>query len=123
MEIFLTYLKVFAVGGLVCLIGQILINKTRMTSARILVLFLLAGVVLQVVGAFTYMEEFGKAGVTVPIMGFGASLAKGALKGVSEGGILGAVSGGMTAVAGGLSAAIFFGFLFALIFKSKTKKM
>ena len=121
MEIFLTYLKVFAVGGAICLIGQILINKTRMTAARILVIFLLLGVVLEIFGAFAYMEEFAKAGLTVPIMGFGASLARGAISGAAQKGILGAVSGGMAAVAGALSCAILFGFLFALIFKSKSK--
>ncbi len=123
MDIFLIYLKVFAVGGLVCMLGQILINKTGMTSARILVLFMLLGVVLEVAGAFTYMEEFAKAGVIIPIMGFGSSLAKGALKGTAEQGLIGAVVGGMSAVAAGLTAAIVFGFIFALIFKSRTKKV
>ena len=123
MEIFLTYLKVFSVGGLICLIGQIFINKTEVTSARILVGCMLLGVVLEVVGAFSYMEDFAKAGVTVPIMGFGSSLAKGALKGAAENGLIGAITGGMTAVAAGLTAAIVFGFIFALLFKSKTKKL
>ena len=122
MEIFLTYLKVFAVGGFVCMLGQVLINTTKMTSARILVTFLMLGVLLEVTGAFGFIEEFGKAGITVPITGFGSSLAKGAIKGVKKEGILGAVKGGMTAVSGGLSAAIFFGFIFALIFKSTTKE-
>ena len=122
MEIFLTYLKVFVSGGIVCMLGQILINKTNMTSARILVIYLLTGVVLEVVGVFDYLKEFGGSGCTVPIMGFGSSLAKGALKGAKESGVLGAVGGGMEAVSVGLSAAIFFGFLFSLIFKSKTKK-
>lgn len=122
MEIFLQFLKVFVSGGIICLIGQILINKTNMTSARILVIYLIAGVILEVVGVFKYMEEFGGAGVTIPIMGFGSSLAKGALKGAAEEGLLGAVSGGMSAVSVGLSAAIFFGFLFAIIFKSKSKE-
>ena len=123
MDIFLIYLKVFAVGGLICMLGQILINKTGMTSARILVLFMLLGVVLEVAGAFGYMEQFAKAGVTIPIMGFGSSLAKGAIKGASEQGLIGAVVGGMSAVAAGLTAAIVFGFLFALLFKSRTKKV
>ena len=123
MEIFLTYLKVFAVGGLICLIGQIFINKTEVTSARILVGFMLLGVIFEVTGAFTYMESFAKAGVTIPIMGFGSNLAKGALKGAAENGLIGAITGGMTAVAAGLTAAIVFGFIFALLFKSKTKKL
>lgn len=123
MDFFLIYLKVFAVGGLICMLGQILINKTGMTSARILVLFMLLGVVFEVAGAFGYMEQFAKAGVTIPIMGFGSSLAKGAIKGASEQGLIGAVVGGMSAVAAGLTAAIVFGFLFALLFKSRTKKV
>ncbi|MDR3216359.1 MAG: SpoVA/SpoVAEb family sporulation membrane protein [Clostridiaceae bacterium] len=121
MEIFLTYLKVFAVGGVLCLLGQILINKTDITPARILVLFLLLGAVLEVTGAFKFIEEFAKAGITVPITGFGGTLARGAMKGAEEEGILGGVLGGLRAVSGGLTAAIFFGFLFALIFKAKTK--
>ena len=80
------------------------------------------GVVLEVTGAFDYIEEFAQAGITVPITGFGSNLAKGAIKGVKEEGILGAVKGGMSAVSSGLSAAIFFGFIFALIFKAKTKE-
>ena len=123
MDYFLNYLKVFAVGGAVCVLGQILINKTSMSSARILVTFLTLGVVLEIVGAFKYMEEFAGAGVTVPIMGFGSSLAKGALEGAKEEGILGAIKGGLSAVSAGLSSVIFFGFFFALIFKSKSKKI
>ncbi|HPD02333.1 MAG: SpoVA/SpoVAEb family sporulation membrane protein [Christensenellales bacterium] len=122
MDILLTYVRVFLVGGIVCLLGQILINKTEMTSARILVTFLLLGLALEVIGVFKYLEEFGKTGVTVPIMGFGSALAKGAMKGAKADGILGAIKGGMEAVAAGLTASIFFGFLFALIFKAKTKK-
>ena len=123
MEYFLNYLKVFAVGGAVCVLGQILINKTSMSSARILVTFLILGVVLEITGAFKYMEEFAGAGVTVPIMGFGSNLAKGALEGAKEEGILGAIKGGLSAVSAGLSSVIFFGFFFALIFKSKSKKI
>lgn len=121
MEIFLTYLKVFAVGGFVCMLGQVLINVTKMTSARILVTFLLAGVILEISGAFQYIEEFAKSGITIPIVGFGSNLAKGAIKGATEKGIIGAISGGMTAVSGGLTAAILFGFIFSLVSKSKSK--
>ena len=121
MEMFLTYLKVFAIGGLVCMIGQILINKTKMSSARILVLYMLAGVVLEVAGAFEYMKEFAGSGVTIPIMGFGSNLAKGALEGVKEQGFLGAITGGMSAVAAGLTTAIVCGFVFGLISKSRGK--
>lgn len=122
MEIFLKYLQVFITGGVICFLGQLLINKTNMTTARILVIFLLLGVVLEISGLFKYIEQFGKAGATVPIMGFGSSLAKGALEGVKEDGILGAIGGGMSGVSVGLSSAIFFGFIFAMIFKSKTKE-
>lgn len=123
MEIFLTYLKVFAIGGLVCMIGQVLINKTQMSSARILVLYMLVGVVLEVTGAFEYMKQFAGSGVTIPIMGFGSNLAKGALEGVKEDGFLGAIAGGMSAVAAGLTTAIVCGFVFGLISKSRSKKI
>lgn len=122
MEIFLMYLKVFAVGGLVCFIGQILINKTKMTSARILVIFLLAGVLLEAVGAFKYIEEFAGAGITIPIVGFGALLARGAIQGAQIG-LFEAVTEGLATAAPGLASAIFFGFIIAIIFKSHTKKM
>lgn len=117
----LTYLKVFFVGGMVCLIGQLLINLTKMTSAKILVTFLLLGVVLEAVGVFGAIKEFGKAGITVPITGFGSTLAKGAIEGVEKEGILGALTGGMKAAAAGLSSAIAFGFLISLIARAKTK--
>ncbi len=123
MEMFLTYLKVFAIGGLVCMIGQVLINKTQMSSARILVLYMLVGVVLEVTGAFEYMKQFAGSGVTIPIMGFGSNLAKGALEGVKEDGFLGAIAGGMSAVAAGLTTAIVCGFVFGLISKSRSKKI
>ncbi|MFR5832815.1 MAG: SpoVA/SpoVAEb family sporulation membrane protein [Acutalibacteraceae bacterium] len=123
MEYFLTYLKVFAVGGAVCMLGQLLINKTKMSSARILVTFMLLGLILEVAGAFSYMKEFASSGVTIPIMGFGSNLAKGALEGAKEGGILGAICGGMRGVAAGLTSAIVFGFVFALLCKSRSKKI
>lgn len=122
MEVFLTYLKVFAVGGALCALGQLLINKTEMSSARILVTFMLLGLVLEAVGVFGYMKDFAAAGVTVPITGFGSSLAKGAIKGAKEGGVLGAVAGGLKAAAPGISAVILFGFLFSLVFRSHSKK-
>ena len=123
MEIFLTYLKVFAAGGALCALGQLLINKTKMSSARILGTFMLLGLVLEVAGAFAYMKEFASAGVTIPITGFGSSLAKGAMQGAKEGGLLGAVSGGLRAAAPGVSAVILFGFVFALVFRSHSKKV
>ena len=123
MEIFLDYLKVFAVGGALCALGQLLINKTQMSSARILVTFMLLGVVLELAGAFSYMKEFASAGVTIPITGFGSGLARGALRGAREGGLLGAISGGLEGVAPGIAAVIFFGFVFSLVFKSHSKKL
>lgn len=121
MSIFLNYLKVFAVGGLICAIAQILINRTKMSSARILVLFLLLGIFLEGIGVFKYIQEFAGAGISVPITGFGSVLIKGAKEGAKIG-LLEAVTYGFKNMAGGLTAAIFFGFFFALIFKSHSKK-
>ncbi len=121
MSIFLDYLKAFAVGGLVCAIAQILINRTKMSSARILVLFLLIGIFLEGIGVFGYIQKFAGAGITVPITGFGSVLIKGAKEGAKIG-LLEAVTYGFKSMAGGLTAAIFFGFIFALIFKSHSKK-
>lgn len=121
MDIFLQYLKVFAVGGFVCLLGQILINLTKMTSARILVTFLLLGCFLEAIGVFETIEEFAGAGITVPITGFGANLVKGALKGLDEKGVLGILTGGLQSASAGVSSAILFGFLMSIIFKSRTK--
>ena len=119
---FLKYLIVFGVGGLVCLIAQILIIRTRMTSASILVLFELIGVLLQAVGIFEPIKSFANAGITVPIIGFGASLARGAMEGVKKAGILGIFNGGVTATSAGIAAAVGFGYLFVLIFKAHSKK-
>lgn len=105
------------------MLGQILINKTKMSSARILVLYMLTGVVLEVCGLFEPLKEFAKSGVTVPIMGFGSNLAKGALEGVKKDGFLGAITGGMSAVAGGLTTVIVCGFIFGLISRSRSKKI
>jgi stage V sporulation protein AE len=121
MEMFLTYAKVFVTGGAICLIGQLLINYTKMTPARILVLFLLAGVVLQALNVYEAVVEFGGAGATVPIVGFGYSLAKGAMADAKLG-FLEAVSGGFNAATLGIGAAILFGFIFAVIVRSRTKR-
>lgn len=123
MEVFLDYLKTFAVGGLVCMIGQFLINKTRMSSARILVTYMLVGVVLEICSAFEPIKEFAGSGITIPIIGFGSNLAKGALEGVKKDGFLGAITGGMSAVAAGLTTVIVCGFVFGLISRSRSKKM
>ncbi len=122
MEIFLDYLIVFLVGGTICMIAEILIITTNITSARILVTFELVGVFLQAIGVWDYISDFAKAGVNVPIIGFGASLAKGAIGAVETHGLLGVFTGGLCATAGGIAAAIGFAFLFALIFRSHTKK-
>ena len=118
----LMYLKVFLIGGAICMIGQILVITTKMTSARILVTFLLLGVVLQCVGAFEPMKEFAGSGVTVPIMGFGYTLAKGAIIAGQEQGLLGIFVGGLKATAGGIAVAVTMAFLVSLFFNSKTKK-
>ena len=122
MDMLLKYLIVFIVGGLICVFAQILIIRTRMTSARILVLFELIGVFLQAVTLFDPIKNFSNAGITVPIIGFGASLAKGAIDGVKEFGLLGVFNGGLTATAAGIAAAVSFAYFFALIFKSHSKK-
>ncbi len=123
MEVFIDYLKVFAIGGLICMIGQMLINKTAMSSARILVLYMIVGVVLEVSGAFEPMKEFAGSGVTIPIMGFGSNLAKGALEGVKKDGFFGAITGGLSAVSAGLTTVIVCGFIFGLISRSRSKKI
>ena len=115
------YVNACLCGGILCLIGQILIDKTKLTPARILVLYVVAGVVLGGLGLYKYVVEWGGAGATVPLTGFGFLLARGVAKAVDEMGILGAFTGGVTAAAGGITAAIFFGLLVALIFKPKSK--
>ncbi len=116
------YLKAFAVGGLICVIGQILIDKTKLTPARILVTFVVAGVFAELFGLYAPLSEFAGAGAGVPLTGFGAVLCKGVIKAIDEQGALGIISGGLSASAAGISAALIFGFLVALIFKSKPKK-
>jgi len=117
------YLISFLVGGTICALGQILVIRTNITSARILVLFLLIGVVLEAIGVYSYFREFAKAGASVPIIGFGSTLAKGAIEGAKELGLLGVFVGGLKAAAGGIAAAIFFAFVIALIFSSRTKRL
>ena len=111
----------FISGGIVCVIAQLLIDFTRLTPARILVAYVCIGVVLTVVGLYEPLVKFAGAGATVPIIGFGYTLGKGVLKGISENGLLGAFTGGVMASAGGIAAAVFFGYLIALIFKPKAK--
>ncbi len=120
-EILLTFLKVFLVGGAICTLAQILINFTKITSGRILVLFLLLGVFFQAIGLYQYLVDFAGAGATVPISGFGYLLAKGAMEGAKES-LFKAITGGISAAGMGITAAIVFGYIFALISKSRSKK-
>ena len=121
MELFWEYARAFLCGGILCLIGQILIDKTKLTPARILVTYVVSGVVLGGLGLYKHVVAFGGAGATVPLTGFGFLLAKGVAKAVAEHGVLGALSGGVTAAACGITAAVFFGYLAALLFRPKPK--
>ena len=116
-----TYLAAFLCGGVLCLIGQILIDKTKLTPARILVLYVVAGVILGATGLYRSLVDLCGAGATVPLTGFGYNLATGVSKGVAESGFLGALMGGITSTAGGITAAVFFGSVVAVLFKSKPK--
>ena len=119
----MSLLKCFVVGGLICVIGQILIDKTKLTPARILVIFVTTGAILGGLGIYQHLVDFAGAGATVPLTGFGYNLAKGAIEGVKQyGSIVGAFTGGVKAAAGGIAAAVFFGYLAALISKPKMKK-
>lgn len=115
------YFNAFWMGGLFCAIAQILIDKTKLTPGRILVSFVVAGVIISSLGLYEKLIEIGGAGATVPIIGFGNTLARGVFKGVNEKGFLGIFTGGASAAAGGITASIVFGFLAALIFKPKQK--
>ena len=117
----MAYLNAFLCGGLLCAVGQILIDRTRLPPARILTGYVVAGVFLSAVGLYQPLADWGGAGATVPLTGFGHALAQGAIRAVQETGLLGAFTGGLTATAGGIAAAIFFGFLAALCFKPKPK--
>lgn len=121
METFLTYVSVFLTGGIICTIGQILIDKTKLSPARILTLFVTLGVILTFLGIYEPIVEFGKCGATVPICGFGYSLFKGTVKAITENGFIGVFTGGVTATAGGIAAAIVFGFLASLFAKPTIK--
>ena len=115
-------IKCFVVGGLICVIGQILIDKTKLTPARILVAFVTTGAILGGLGVYKYLVDFAGAGATVPLTGFGYNLAKGTIEAVKTDGILGAFTGGLKASAGGIAAAVFFGYIASLISKPKMKK-
>jgi stage V sporulation protein AE len=116
------YIKAFVVGGVICVIGQILMDKTKLTPARVLVLFVTSGVILQGLGIYQKIVDIGGAGATVPLPGFGYALAKGAIKGVKESGIIGAFTGGITATAGGITGAIVFGYMMSILFNPRSKR-
>ena len=115
------FAKAFLVGGLICMIAQIVINLTDLTAGKILVIFMLSGVALQTLGLYQYIVDFGGAGATVPISGFGYLLANGAIKGAQKG-LYGAFTGALSAASAGISAAVIFSFLMAMVFRSRTKK-
>ena len=115
------YLKAFLVGGLFCLAGQVLMDKTKLTPARILVSYVVAGVFLTAVGIYEPIAEFAGAGATVPLTGFGYTLANGVKEAIDRQGFLGIFTGGLKATAGGITMAIFAGLLVSLIFKAKDK--
>ncbi len=121
MEMILPYIKAFVVGGLICVVGQVLIDKTKLTPARILTGYVVAGVILGALGLYEPLVDFAGAGATVPLTGFGYLLSTGVKTAITESGLLGALTGGLTAASGGIAAAIFFGLIVALIFKSGDK--
>ena len=121
MDIFLSLLKAFAVGGAICAVGQIIMDLTKLTPGRILVCFVVAGVALGGLGIYAPIAKWAGAGASVPISGFGYALVKGAVEAAKTDGVVGAFTGGLAACATGVSVAIFFGYLVALIFKPRTK--
>ena len=116
------YLNAFLCGGLLCAVGQIILDRTNLTPARILTGYVVAGVFLQAVGVYQYVVDWGGAGATVPLTGFGYTLAKGVAKAVAEQGLLGVITGGLTAATGGIAAAVVFGLLMAALFRPSDKR-
>ena len=121
MDLLIKCLWAFLVGGFICLIGQVLIDYTKLTPARILTCYVVAGVVLTAIGVYEPIVDFAGAGATVPLTGFGYSLAKGVVEAIGQYGFIGILCGGLTATAAGITAAMFFGFIMSLIFKSGDK--
>ena len=121
LEAILPYLRAFLVGGGLCIIAQILIDKTKLTPARILVLFVVAGVFLGAIGLYQPLADFGGAGATTPLTGFGFLIAKGVKKAIEQKGLIGVLTGPLTAAAGGTTAALVFGYIVALLCKGKPK--
>ncbi len=122
MDIFLKYLGVIITGGLICVIAQLLIDKTKLTSARILVIFVVSGVFLSALGIYDKIKDFGHCGATVPLVGFGHALFQGVVKAIKELGFRGIFTGGLSDVASGVVMAVFFGVIASLISKPKSKK-
>jgi len=122
MHTIVSYLSAFLVGGLLCAVGQVLLDRTKLTAARILVLFVTLGVALTALGFYDKLVKFAGAGATIPLTGFGYSLAKGAFNDVDKYGLLGAFTGGIRATAAGVAAAVFFGYLASIVFKPKPKR-
>ena len=118
----MAYLNAFLCGGLLCAAGQIILDRTNLTPARILTGYVVCGVLLQAVGVYQYVVDWGGAGATVPLTGFGYSLAKGVARAVAEKGLLGVITGGLTATAGGIAAAVVFGLLMAVLFRPSDKR-
>ena len=121
MDLLLDCLKAFFIGGFICVLGQILIDYTKLTPARILVTYVVSGVLLTAIGVYRPIVDFAGAGATVPLTGFGYSLANGVVEAVDQYGFIGAMCGGLTATAAGITAAIFFGFVMSLVFRSGDK--
>lgn len=121
MDTFISYVKCFAVGGALCAVSQILIDRTKLTPARILTSYVVLGVILGALGLYQPLVDWAGAGASIPLTGFGNTLARGVKEAVAEKGLLGAFTGGFTAAAGGICAAVFFGYLVALIFRPKDK--
>ncbi len=116
------YIRAFVVGGLICVVGQLLMDGTKLTPAHVLVAFVTSGAILTAFGIYEPIMKFGEMGASIPLTGFGYSLAKGAMDSVKDGGLLGAFTGGIKATSGGVAAAVVFGYLMAVIFDPKSKK-
>lgn len=122
VNMWIDYIKAFAVGGALCAVGQILIDRTKLTPARILTIYVVAGVILGALGVYQPLVDWAGAGATIPLTGFGNTLFKGVKEGVAKSGIIGAFTGGLTSAAAGITAAVFFGCLVAFLFHPKEKK-